>query len=103
MLYTNGVEWRCLYINEYSEELIKRIIGMVNERIDSEKENPNKDFDWWEKFKDIEFKIVDECITKNCIENWDDFIIKYYFILATISLFYDVQNTTIQQIYLLHN
>lgn len=31
------------------------------------------------------------------------FIIKYYFILATISLFYDVQNTTIQQIYLLHN
>lgn len=76
VLYTNGVEWRCLYINEYSEELIKRIIGMVNERIDSEKENPNKDFDWWEKFKDIEFKIVDECITKNCIENWDDFYCK---------------------------
>ena len=78
VLYTNGVEWRCLYINEYSEELIKRIIGMVNERIDSEKENPNKEFDWWEKFKDIEFKIVDECITKNCIENWDDFIAKIH-------------------------
>nr|DAI81854.1 MAG TPA: hypothetical protein [Caudoviricetes sp.] len=31
------------------------------------------------------------------------FILKYCFILATISLFYDVQNTTIQQIYLLHN
>ena len=26
VLYTNGVEWRCLYINEYSEELIKRQI-----------------------------------------------------------------------------
>ena len=37
-----------------------------------------KDFDWWEKFKDIEFKIVDECITKNCIENWDDFIAKIH-------------------------
>ena len=58
VLYTNGIEWRCLYIKEYSEELIKRIIEIVNKRID--------------------FEIVDECITKNCIENWDDFIAKIH-------------------------
>ena len=68
----------CLYIKEYSEELIKRIIEIVNKRIDFEKENPNKEFNWWESFKDIDFEIVDECITKNCIENWDDFIAKIH-------------------------
>ena len=78
VLYTNGIEWRCLYIKEYSEELIKRIIKIVNKRIDFEKENPNKEFNWWESFKDIDFEIVDECITKNCIENWDDFIAKIH-------------------------
>ena len=78
VLYTNGIEWRCLYIKEYSEELIKRIIEIVNKRIDFEKENPNKEFNWWESFKDIDFEIVDECITKNCIENWDDFIAKIH-------------------------
>ena len=78
VLYTNGIEWRCLYIKEYSEELIKRIIEIVNKRIDLEKENSNKEFNWWESFKDIDFEIVDECITKNCIENWDDFIAKIH-------------------------
>lgn len=78
VLYTNGIEWRCLYIKEYSEELIKRIIEIVNKRIDFEKENPNKEFNWWESFKDIDFEIVDECITKNCIEDWDDFIAKIH-------------------------
>ena len=29
VLYTNGIEWRCLYIKEYSEELIKRIIEIT--------------------------------------------------------------------------
>mgnify|MGYP000438265209 FL=1 len=37
VIYTNGIEWRYLYIKEYSEELIKRIIGIVNNRIDFEK------------------------------------------------------------------
>ena len=77
VLYTNGIEWRCLYIKEYSEKLIKNIIEIVNNRIYFEK-NSNKEFNWWESFKNIEFEIVDECITKNCIENWDDFIAKIH-------------------------
>ena len=43
VLYTNGIEWRCLYIKEYSEKLIKNIIKIVNNRIDFEK-NSNKEF-----------------------------------------------------------
>ena len=62
---------------KYSEELIKRIIGIVNNRIDFEK-NPKREFNWWESFKNIDFEIVDECITENCIENWDGFIAKIH-------------------------
>ena len=47
-------------------------------QLDNGIENPNKEFNWWESFKDIDFEIVDECITKNCIENWDDFIAKIH-------------------------
>ena len=77
VIYTNGIEWRYLYIKEYSEELIKRIIAIVNNRIDFEK-NPKREFNWWESFKNIDFEIVDECITENCIENWDGFIAKIH-------------------------
>ncbi len=76
VLYTNGIEWRCLYIREYSEELIENIITIVNKRIDFEKEYPKEEFNWWKSFRDIDFEIVDECITKNCIENWECFIDK---------------------------
>ena len=73
MIYTNGVEWRYLYVEEYTNELIENIVKTVNERIDFEKGKNKEEFNWWNEFKNIDFNIVDECITKDCIHNWADF------------------------------
>ena len=84
VLYTNGIEWRYLYVKEYGEELKKAILNAVNDRIDFEKKEANKkkkdkkyqkkEYNWWENIKNNEFEIVDECITEDCIKNWDAFI-----------------------------
>lgn len=72
VLYTNGIEWRYLRINEYTEELENKIIEIVNERIKNEP--ITETFNWWKQFKELNFVIEDKCITDNCMENWDDFI-----------------------------
>lgn len=76
VLYTNGIEWRYLYISKYTEKLKENIITIVNKRIEFEAKYPKEEFDWWKSFRDIDFEIVDECITQNCIENWEVFIDK---------------------------
>lgn len=72
VLYTNGKEWRYLCLEEYTEELNKKIIETVNNRI--EFENTNKNFKWWQSFGNDCFKITDKCITDDCLQNWDEFI-----------------------------
>lgn len=74
VVYTNGIEWRFLYISEYSEDLCKTIIETVNDRIKKQKNEKSYKFNWWEKIKECSFEIKDIVISKNCMENWDDFI-----------------------------
>lgn len=74
VIYTNGIEWRFLYIEEYTKELQENVINTVNERIESERNHSTEEFVWWKNFKEIDFKIIDKCITKNCLEDWESFI-----------------------------
>lgn len=76
VIYTNGIEWRYLHIDDYNDTLINTIITTVNDRIISEKNKTKEEFNWWEIFKSIDIDIIDECITENCIDNWDDFILQ---------------------------
>ncbi|GAA6377276.1 hypothetical protein I230019B6_26370 [Firmicutes bacterium i23-0019-B6] len=90
VLYTNGIEWKYFYVDKYSQELKEVILKIVNDRITSKKED---EYDWWSKFKKLDIKIKDinvckkdelieencifyDCITENCMEDWDDFIDK---------------------------
>lgn len=74
VIYTNGIEWRFLYIDEYTKELQENVINTVNERIESEKNSSTEEFVWWKNFEKIDFKIIDECITENCLKDWERFI-----------------------------
>ena len=74
VIYTNGIEWRYLTINNYSKNLEDAIIQIVNDRIEFESKNPPKEFNWWSHIKELEFEIIDICITKDCLANWEDFI-----------------------------
>lgn len=87
VLYTNGIEWEYFYVDKYSKELKESILKIVNNRIafekaEAEKQQSNKTYqkiryDWWSEFKNIYDKniiICNDCITKNCMNNWDDFI-----------------------------
>lgn len=87
VLYTNGIEWEYFYVDKYSKELKESILKIVNNRIafekaEAEKQQSNKTYqkiryDWWSEFKNIYDKniiVCNDCITKNCMNNWDDFI-----------------------------
>lgn len=76
VLYTNGIEWRCLRVNEYSDDLIKKVIDTFKMRIDFENKNPETEFNWWTSFKELDLEIVDECLTENCMDDWKGFITK---------------------------
>lgn len=72
LIYTNGKEWRYLYIEEYSDKLKDTVIDTVNERIKNEKQQ--KVFNWWKSLKKIPFKYKDKCITKDCTNDWENFL-----------------------------
>lgn len=87
VLYTNGIEWEYFYVDKYSKELKESILKIVNNRIafekaEVEKQQSNKTYqkiryDWWSEFKKIYDKniiVCNDCITKNCMNDWDDFI-----------------------------
>lgn len=98
VLYTNGKEWNYIYMDKYSQELKETVLKIVNARITFEKSRAYKtyqkrEYDWWSEFKanhkiickDIkDYKeneteedcIVYDCITKNCMDDWDGFIRK---------------------------
>jgi len=87
VLYTNGIEWEYFYVDKYSKELKESILKIVNnriafEKVEAEKQQSNKTYqkiryDWWSEFKKIYDKniiVCNDCITKNCMNDWDDFI-----------------------------
>ena len=103
VLYTNGKEWNYIYIKKYSQELKETILKIVNARIAFEKSEVDKtyqksEYDWWKEFKEFEANheiickdikdykeneteedcivIVYDCITKNCMDDWEGFIRK---------------------------
>lgn len=67
MLYINGKEWRLLSIDAENTTLEDKIIEVVNNRIVVE-------FNWWEYFGNFDFEISDKFITKDCLNDWDNFI-----------------------------
>ncbi len=103
VLYTNGKEWNHIYIKKYSQELKETILKIVNARIAFEKSEVDKtyqksEYDWWKEFKEFEANheiickdikdykeneteedcivIIYDCITKNCMDDWEGFIRK---------------------------
>lgn len=80
VLYINGIEWEYFYVDKYSKELKESILKIVNNRIAFEKAEAEKQrYDWWSEFKKIYDKniiVCNDCITKNCMNDWDDFIDK---------------------------
>ena len=80
VIYTNGIEWEYFYVDKYSKELKESILKIVNNRIAFEKAEAEKQrYDWWSEFKKIYDKniiVCNDCITKNCMNDWDDFIDK---------------------------
>lgn len=78
VLYTNGIEWEYFYVDKYSKELKESILKIVNNRIAFEKAEAEKQrYDWWSEFKKIYDKniiVCNDCITKNCMNDWDDFV-----------------------------
>ena len=77
LLYTNGKEWR-LFTFYNSGDYDDEIIGIVTKRIEEEKKgkfNWTKDNDIKQKVIDIlKDNIEDKRITKDCTNNWDEFI-----------------------------
>lgn len=89
---------RCNQLEQYSKQLKETVLKIVNARITFEKSRAYKtyqkrEYDWWSEFKanhkiickDIkDYKeneteedcIVYDCITKNCMDDWDGFIRK---------------------------
>ena len=75
VIYTNGLQWRFLSItDDDNNELVNRIIEVVNKRI--KLEEGKHPFDWWEniEMKDGMLNYTDICLAKDCIQEWDKFI-----------------------------
>ena len=73
VIYTNGIEWRFLSLDD-KEEIDNTIIEMVNKRIETEK--AKNSFDLWKSIKDLSFNYTDICLSKDCIQEWDEFVKK---------------------------
>ena len=73
VIYTNGIQWRFLSLDD-REEIDNTIVEVVNKRI--EIEEAGNSFDWWKNIKDLSFNYTDICLSKDCIQEWDDFVKK---------------------------
>lgn len=73
VIYTNGIQWRFLSLDD-KEEIDNTIIEMFNKRIESEEEGNS--FEWWRNIKDPSFNYTDICLSKDCIQEWDEFVKK---------------------------
>lgn len=73
VLYTNGVKWILFHFHShenYKDLILKLVEKRINDKLDN----------YWWRDNDIrnifEEQIKQEIITKNCIEDWDNFNIK---------------------------
>ncbi|HGR3661922.1 TPA: hypothetical protein ACL4RY_000645 [Streptococcus pneumoniae] len=73
VIYTNGIEWRFLSLDD-KEEIDNTIVQVVNKRIETEE--AGNSFDWWKNIKDLSFNYTDIYLSKDCIQEWDEFVKK---------------------------
>lgn len=87
VLYTNGIEWKLFSTASYSEVDENTIINIVNKRIYLEADTKDSNYIWYkdetnyEWLKEIMNKIKEQTITKNCLDNWEEFISNMHNIL----------------------
>ncbi|WP_415745155.1 hypothetical protein [Streptococcus pseudopneumoniae] len=73
VIYTNGIQWRFLSLDD-KEEIDNTIVEVVNKRIETEE--AGNSFDWWKNIKDLSFNYTDICLSKDCRQEWDEFVKK---------------------------
>lgn len=73
VIYTNGIQWRFLSLDD-KEEIDNTIVKVINKRIETEK--AGNSFDLWKNIKDLSFNYTDICLSKDCIQEWDEFVKK---------------------------
>lgn len=71
VIYTNGIEWRFLSLDD-NNEMNHKILKVVNKRIKLEDEKNT--FDWWNQIKDLSFNYTDICLSKDCRQEWNEFV-----------------------------
>ncbi|KPL44166.1 hypothetical protein SPSSI3_01170 [Streptococcus pseudopneumoniae] len=71
VIYTNGIEWRFLSLDD-KEEIDNTIVEVVNKRIETEE--AGNSFDWWNQIKDLSFNYTDICLSKDCRQEWNEFV-----------------------------
>lgn len=71
VIYTNGIEWRFLSLDD-KEEIDNTIVEVVNKRIETEE--AGNSFDWWKNIKDLSFNYTDICLSKDCRQEWNEFV-----------------------------
>lgn len=71
VIYTNGIEWRFLSLDD-NNEMNHKILKVVNNRI--KLEDGKNTFDWWNQIKDLSFNYTDICLSKDCRQEWNEFV-----------------------------
>ncbi len=71
VIYTNGIEWRFLSLDD-KEKIDNTIVEVVNKRIETEE--AGNSFDWWKNIKDLSFNYTDICLSKDCRQEWNEFV-----------------------------
>lgn len=71
VIYTNGIEWRFLSLDD-KEDIDNTIVEVVNKRIETEE--AGNSFDWWKNIKDLSFNYTDICLSKDCRQEWNEFV-----------------------------
>ena len=71
VIYTNGIQWRFLSLDD-NNEMNHKILKVVNKRI--KLEDGKNTFDWWNQIKDLSFNYTDICLSKDCRQEWNEFV-----------------------------
>ena len=71
VIYTNGIQWRFLSLDD-NNEMNHKILKVVNKRI--KLEDGKNSFDWWNQIKDLSFNYTDICLSKDCRQEWNEFV-----------------------------
>ncbi|TVV73579.1 hypothetical protein AZK30_03810, partial [Streptococcus pneumoniae] len=63
--------WRFLSLDD-NNEMNHKILKVVNNRI--KLEDGKNTFDWWNQIKDLSFNYTDICLSKDCRQEWNEFV-----------------------------